>query len=106
MKVKCLLACLVLCLVLGGTAYAQSDPFTGTWRMNPAKSTSPSGRPLPEVEVIVLEIAGHFGSPDHAESGINDITRQRTPVQEPVYCDLQRRHVAPDEEFRDGRGDR
>ena len=74
MKLKCLLACLVLCLVLGGTAYAQSDPFHGTWRMNPAKSTSPSGQPLPDVEVLVLEIAGHFGSPDHAETGTNDIT--------------------------------
>jgi hypothetical protein len=74
MKIKCLVACLVLCLIVGGTAYAQSDPFNGTWRMNPAKSTSPSGRALPDVEVLVLEIAGHFGSPDHAESGINDIT--------------------------------
>ena len=74
MKMKCLLACLVLCLVLGGTAYAQSDPFNGTWRMDPAKSTSPSGRALSEVRVLVLEIAGHFGSPDHAESGTNDVT--------------------------------
>ena len=106
MKMKCLLACLVLCLVVGGTAYAQSDPFHGTWRMNPTKSTSPSGQPLPDVEVLVLEIAGHFGSPDHAETGTNDITAQRTTVQEAVHGDLQRRHVVPVEECRDGRGDR
>ena len=75
-KMKCVLACLVLCLVLvlGGTADAQSDPFNGTWKLNLAKSTSLGDQPLPDVEVLTLEIAGRFGSPGHAETGTNDIT--------------------------------
>jgi hypothetical protein len=69
---KSLLGGLVLCLAVVEMGYAQGDPFDGTWKLNVAKSTSRGT--LPQLELLIFEVAGRFGEPDHAETLTNDIT--------------------------------
>ena len=52
----------IACLLLGfamfaGTAWAQSDPAAGTWKLNPAKSHYMPG-PAPKSNVITIVVAG------------------------------------------------
>jgi hypothetical protein len=44
-------------LALASVAHAQSDPFVGTWRLNPAKSTYSPG-PTPKSITSIYEAAG------------------------------------------------
>ncbi len=62
---KRLAGSLVLCLVFVGTADAQEDPFTGSWKVDLAKS---SGEGLPAAELVILEVS------NNTEHGTNDIT--------------------------------
>jgi len=52
----------VVCLAVGsvcfaGSAFAQSDPAAGTWKLNPAKSRYSPG-PAPKSNVITIVVAG------------------------------------------------
>ena len=58
---------LLIGIVTAGSAAAQADPFTGTWKVDLAKSQALIGQ-LPKEEILTIAVK------DGAEHAINDIT--------------------------------
>ena len=48
----------VLAVVVSGVLLAQSNPFVGTWKINPAKSKFTSGAPAKDGTMITIQRMG------------------------------------------------
>jgi hypothetical protein len=57
MKRLLIAAVVVMAVVTSGVALAQSNPFVGTWKLNPAKSKVTSGA-SPKEETLMVQMVG------------------------------------------------
>ena len=80
MKTMIRSAALLGMLVLSSTAWAQIDPYVGTWKLNLAKSKYNAGQP-PKSSTVVVEADvhdGRFGRWKDANDDDHRYQRRRT----------------------------
>jgi hypothetical protein len=74
MKRLLVFAAVVMAVMASGLLLAQSNPFVGTWKLNPAKSKYTSGAP-PKEEKFTLQMVG-----DQDQIAVNGTAADGSPI--------------------------